>query len=76
MPEPGETRLNPFTAAELEWLTSLKAAIAAGLFNEWMIEPEPMSLSRLDATEAPFYPSDPRDIALLLAGRRAASALI
>jgi hypothetical protein len=33
-----EAQAYPLNSRELEWLTSLSAAIAAGLFNEWDLE--------------------------------------
>jgi hypothetical protein len=73
MRNPAETQAYAFTVDELEWLTSFKEAVAAGLFSEWAVEPEADKRGRMETSET-SYPSDPRDITRLLVCRRAVRA--
>jgi hypothetical protein len=71
MQDTAGTQTYAFTAAEeLEWLTSFQAAVAAGLFSEWELEPQAPESGESGTTDT-HYPSDPRDITRLLTRRRA-----
>ena len=61
------TTAHPFTATELEWLESFKAAVAAGLYSEWDLGDELMP-------GGSSFPSNPPELTRLLNCRRAVAA--